>query len=454
MYTIDYEALENKWAKVLDESESVGSIRNPKIRKQTALMLENQFKDMVDKRQMSTSLNEAVSTSSWSGSYGSDGAFHKIALPMVRRTFPEIIAHDLVGVQPMAGPVGIAFALRFKSGTTYGGSVGNELGYNTIDPTYTGDGASLDQLYNTTTNITASSGTQLGTYGMSGGYPYTGSAMLSGEALGSNAVANVGNNPGIYGGLGIGTGQGIKEVNLTLEKQQVNAVTRKLKSRWSVEVAQDLRAMHGLEVEKEMMDILAYEITAEIDREIMNVIRVAANANPDSFVPGMGGTLTWSTTSHFDGRWEQERYRNLFNRMVRMSNKIAISTRRGSGNVLICDPTVSAAIEATSSFTIAPVKATIDTAPAGVSRIGSLEGRMNVFRDTFAPANEFVLGYKGSSPYDAGIIYLPYVQLMFSKVTLEESFNPAVGVQTRYGIMGNMFGSQLYYNRCIINGMP
>ncbi|MEA4820669.1 MAG: hypothetical protein VB122_00320 [Erysipelotrichales bacterium] len=415
MYNVDYTALEEKWKPLL-EAEGCKPVKDKQLRAFTALMLENQYNNLRE----NGLINEANYTGMTIGTnYPTDGSFHKIAIPMIRRTFPELVAHDLVGVQPMAGPTGLAFALRFRAGQTYNSGSNTELGYNTIDPTY------------------------------SGSY-----ATSAGEQLGSNAVTAVNGYPGIYGGLGIGTGQGIKEVNLTLEKAQVNAQTRKLKSRWSTEVAQDLRAMHGLDIEKEMMDILAYEITAEIDREIMANIRTAAGNNSYSHVAGQAGTLSWTSSGDFDGRWEAEKYRNLFNRIIRDANKIAILTRRGAGNFICANPTVSASLEATSSFTIAPVAAQVNTALTGVSKIGSLDGRFNLYRDTFATADEYVVGYKGPSIFDAGIIYLPYVQLMFSKATLEESFNPSIGVQTRYGLMANMFGSNLYYIRAVIENMP
>lgn len=184
---------------------------------------------------------------------------------MVRRTFPELIAHDLVGVQPLTGPVGIAFALRFKAIQAYNApAIGgnhvptNELGYNNIDPTYTGS--------------------------------YVTSA---GEGLGSKLDPNLTTNPQANHGLGsVGDGSMAREVGFTIEKRQVEAVTRKLRSRWSLEVAQDLKAMHGLDLEEEMMDILAYEITAEIDREIVNEIRAAANQNASSNVVGKAGELS------------------------------------------------------------------------------------------------------------------------------------------------------------------
>jgi hypothetical protein len=397
---MDFKELIKKWDEVLNEGKP---IQNPKVKRATALMLENEHRW----------LNETGSTTQGSfdraGSYATSGDFYKIAVPMVRRTFPELIAHDIVGVQPMTGPVGLAFALRFRAGQTYtgGASHGTEVGYNTIDKDYT----------------------------------YSASVSAQ-EALGSKAGSGVGNDFG----LGVGSGSHIKEVNMTVEKTQVEAKTRKLRSRWSLEVAQDLKAMHGLELEDEMMDILAYEITAEIDRELVAAIKTAATLSTAT-------SAGWSYTAA-DGRWEAEKYRNLYNMVIRKANQIAINTRRGAGNWLVSHPTVCAALECLSAFTIAPVQSDVSTAATGIARLGSLDGRLNVYRDTFSTTEEIIIGYKGPSEYDTGVIYCPYVVLLNSKATLEDSFNPTVGLMSRYAIVNHLFGSYNFYQYIDVNNMP
>jgi hypothetical protein len=332
---------------------------------------------------------------------------------MIRRIFPELIAHNVCGVQPMPTPTSLAFALRYRAVQPYAGVTStnpNELGYNNIDPTYSGS-------YVTSTA----------------------------EGLGSNSTA------GIYNGLGIGTGDSINEVNLTMEKQQVIAQSRKLRSRWSNEVAQDLRAMHGIDIEREMMDILAYEITQEIDREIIAKMRAVSADNPNSNV---ATPLDWNDTTLFDGRWGGEKYRSLYNMIIRDANKIAISTRRGPGNFVVADPIVCAALEATSSFTIAPVRNDIDTAVFGVARVGSLDGRLVLYRDTFYTAGQaYTVGFKGNTIFDAGIIYCPYVQLQFAKAVHPDGFTPTIGVMTRYGLLDNLFGAANYYLTTNIENM-
>lgn len=416
--------LYTKWKDLL-ESEGLNKIKDHKRAELTALMLENQFNYLVEAKQLNEANYTQYSLNRDAG-YAHSGDFHKIAIPMVRRTFPELIAHDLVGVQPLTGPVGIAFALRFKAQQTYNApQIGpnhtpdNELGYNNIDPTY------------------------------SGTYPTS-----AAEALGSMADPDLATKPTMNRGLGIGDGSTAREVSFTIEKQQVEAVSRKLRSRWSLEVAQDVKAMHGLDIEEEMMDILAYEITAEIDREIVNEIRAAANKNGNSCVTGKMGKLDWNNPAHFDGRWEHEKFRNIYNLAIRKANRVAIDTRRGPANFLIANPTLAAAFEGTAAFTIAPVNTDVDTSVNGVTFLGTLDGRMKVYHDTFCATDEFVVGYKGPGAYDAGIIYLPYVQLLVSKATFEDSFNPTVGLMSRYAIMSHLFGANNYYIRVEIENMP
>ena len=395
------------WKEILNEGDK---IRNPRTERATAVMLQNQFNYLSGKNMNETTSWTSGNMDPNTAGYSGNGEFHKIAIPMVRRTFPELIAHDIVGVQPLTAPVGLAFALRFKADQEYDGAVDTEVGHNTVDPAYTGS-----------------------------------YATSAGEALGSKTVADVDGHPGIGGGLGIGTGKGIKELSMTIEKAQVEAQTRKLRSKWSIEVAQDIKAMHGLDLEEEMMDVLSYEITAEIDRELVNRIRSIAATNPQS--------ATWDYTAA-DGRWEAEKYRNFFNLLIRKANRIAIDTRRGAGNFIIASPGLCAALETTNSFTVQPVNQDINTAVTGVSRVGSLDGRLSIYRDTFATGDDIIIGYKGPSAYDTGVVYLPYIQLMTARAQFEDSFNPTVGLMSRYAILDHMFGSKNYYIRINATNLP
>jgi len=406
---MDVRDLVKKWEGVLSEGSD---IKSDKVKKSTAIMLENQHNYLMEQTAWG---NDSFGTGDGRGlaNWPTSGMFNKIAVPMVRRTFPELVAHQLVGVQPLTGPVGLAFALRFRAGTTAGSYVANvtELGYNTIDSTYSGS--------------------------------YITSA---GEALGSKAGSGVGDDIG----LGVGSGQHIREVNLTVEKVQIEAKTRKLRSRWSLEVAQDLKAMHGLDLEEEMMDILAYEITQEIDRELIAAI--------DATVTGIVGYDTnWdflASAQGVKGRWEMERYRELYHNIIRKTQDIAINTRRGSGNWIVGNPRGVAILETLAAFTIAPVPSDVTTQPTGVSRIGSLDGRLVVYRDTFESRDQFIIGYKGPSEYDTGVIYLPYIQLLASKAVFENSFHPTVGLMSRYAIHNHMFGAREYYQKINLVNIP
>ncbi len=405
-----------KWKDILDEGKK---IRSTKIARATAVMLENESKYLMETGNYSE-------IGRGNAGYATNADFHQIAVPMVRRTFPELIAHDIVGVQPMTGPVGLAFALRFRAGQTYtrgttddfGGqnTYTDELGYNNLDNGYSGTGS---------------------------GFTGTGLVTSAGEILGSGGTVT-------DQGLGVGSGTAIKEVNMTVEKAQVEAKTRKLRSRWSLEVAQDLKAMHGLDLEEEMMDILAYEITAEIDREIVyNINNVAVSASWD-----------YSSLTDADGRWQAEKYRTLYSMIVRKANAIAINTRRGAGNFVIASPMTCAALEGLSSFVLWPTDGDMNTLVSGVAKLGSLDGRIAVYRDTFAGGTAgtgmdyCTIGYKGPSEYDAGIIYLPYVQLMVSKTVFEQSFHPTVGLMSRYAIHQHIFGSKNYYQKIGIYNLP
>lgn len=395
-----------KWEPVLNEGDK---IKSSKILKHTAIMLENQHNMMLETTGYGTGADSLGASD-----YSTSGMFHKIAVPMVRRTFPELVAHQLVGVQPLTGPVGLAFALRFKAGTTAGSYTANttELGHNTIDSTYSGS--------------------------------YVTSA---GEVLGSKSGNGVGNDIG----LGLGSGTHIREVNMTVEKAQIEATTRKLRSRWSLEVAQDLKAMHGLELEEEMMDILSYEITAEIDRELIAAIETTVNGQGSSY------ETTWdflASSGGVSGRWEMERYRELYHNILRKAQQIAINTRRGSGNWIVGNPRAIAILETLAAFTIAPVAGDVNIQPTGVSRLGSLDGRMTVYRDTFQSLDQYIIGYKGPSEYDTGVIYLPYIQLLASKATFENSFHPTVGLMSRYAIHTHIFGAKEYYQLINLIDLP
>jgi hypothetical protein len=208
--------------------------------------------------------------------------------------------------------------------------------------------------------------------------------------------------------------------------------------------------MHGLDLEEEMMDILAYEITQEIDRELMQAI--------DATVRGIAGyDTTWdflASAQGVKGRWEMERFRELYHNIIRRTQDIAINTRRGSANWIVGNPRAVAILETLAAFAIAPVPGDVTTQPTGVSRIGSLDGRLVVYRDTFESRDQFIIGYKGPSEYDTGVIYLPYIQLLASRAVFENSFHPTVGLMSRYAIHNHLFGAREYYQLLRLTNLP
>lgn len=349
--------------------------------------------------------------------------YKQIAIPMVRRIFPELLAHKLVGVQPMNAPVGLAYALRFRSSNPYaGGPAGTELGYNNIDPDYA-------------QSLTTAQGERLnepnGVLGNSGSFD------------GTHDPANVS-----------------REVGMTIEQKEIVARTRKLKARWSNEVEQDLSAMHNLDFEEEIMDLMAYEIAQEIDRELVGRIINAAKA---------GGVLTWDygtvgapqsgdALQTADGRWQEEKFRTLYTTILNAAEEIARSTRMGPGNWVVVSPRVAVALQSLPDFQFAPVKGSVDPLKFGVAEIGTLGNGIKVYRDTFAytsaPTTDYcVVGYKGGKESETGIIYCPYIPVMFQKAVGQESFSPRAGVMTRYGILDQLFGSQLFYRYIDVKGL-
>lgn len=358
-----------------------------------------------------------------------------IAMPLVARVFPELITNDLVGVQPMFTPVGLAYALRYRYAS--GDVAGTEAGYNTVYGSYSG---SVDA---SATSVTA--GAAIGQYG---NHDTIGSGGQITDITGAGLTQGSNGYPTAYGErldtLGKvcgGQTDTMREMGLTIEKKEITAHTRKLKARWTLEAQQDLANMHNVDVEEELTDLLAYEIAAEIDLEIKNRIIYRAV---------QGGVLTWdygnvgAADGTADGRWEQEKFRTLYTMFIKASNEIAVATRRGAGNFIICSPGITAAIESLDNFLLAPVSASMNTEVSGVSKVGTL-GRFTVYRDTFAAEDYAVVGYKGPKDNDAGIIYCPYVPVMFSRTTQVESFQPVIGVLTRYGICDNLYGAENYY---------
>ena len=371
--------------------------------------------------------------------------FKAIAMPLVARVFPELVTNDLVGVQPMFTPVGLAYALRYRyqSDFPHGGGdprfPGLEAGYNNVEALY------------------------------SGGYPMTGSSLPTSADI-NGAFPNTCDNSQVVGGDQVVSPRGgyrtqdaeglgethwcgteemdrIRYMGLSVERQTIEAKTRKLAARWSHEAQQDLKNMHNVDIAGQLSDLLAYEVAAEIDAEVKNNIIALSQ---------IGGVLVWDYDSTAfagaDGRWEQEKFRTLYTVLLKASNEIAQETRRAAGNFILASPTVVAAIEALEQFAISSVATNLATEVSGVAKVGTL-GRFTVYRDMFARNNYAVVGYKGRDDADAGIIYLPYIPLQFLEAVGQDSFNPRIGVMTRYGLCNNLFGAENYYRYIDVRGL-
>lgn len=377
--------------------------------------------------------------------YGvNDSRIPTIVIPTLRRIFPELIAHDVIGVQPMNGPVGFAYALRFQYGANGKGMAagtpiqGNEIGYNNMYSDFTGASGLTEE--NRTANY-------------AGGSNVVGAGTV---ARTSDAYwqAFAGATDGRFNGLGASMGDAewwaigsdMPMSQFKLEKGVVEAKTRKLAAHWSLELAEDMMNMHGLDVDAEMVNVMSYEIQAEIDRQCVAEMVKAAIAG--------GRVSTWSPVSA-DGRHQLERIGTLYTQILIKAQEIGINTRRGPGNFMIASPTIVALTERLSDFELDKAgDAKVQYADMGVAFCGTLRrGNLRTYRDTFAGGNYILVGYKGPTPYDSGIIYCPYIPVQLNRAVGVDDFSPRIGVRTRYGVLDNLYGSGNYYQFIKVDGL-
>ena len=461
-----------KWAPVLDySSDSVKKIGNDTTRLNTAILLENQEKWCIEEAntagtggalgipQGGALGGQVGNTDSYAAS---DQRLPKVLIPMIRRTFPELISNDIVGVQPMSGPVGLAFALRYAYQS-------DNLGNGTDDNAraggpYGGIGGDGQHAGYTGGNTNALSADELGYQMLDTRFTGQSSADLAGAAGvwdfadQDRGVAEILQNFEITGN--------IPQVEVKFEKTAVEAGTRRLGARWSVELEQDLKNMNGIDVDAEITNAMSYEIQAEIDREmLMRMIQSALGAGRGA------GYSIWSPASA-DGRWLVERNRDFYQRLIIEANRIAVRNRRGAANFIVGTPKVCAILEMLPEFQWVPVQGDISTQPVGIAKVGSLGGRFNVYRDTrtevqnsgaYEQSSRYtggtnaieyaLLGYKGPEFYDTGIIYCPYIPVMVQRTIGPNDFAPRVGLLTRYGVVDNIFGANLYYHVILIQGL-
>jgi hypothetical protein len=383
-----------------------------------------------------------------------DARLPKILIPMIRRTFPELISNEIVGVQPMGGPVGLAFALRYAY-------QGDTLGTDGID----GKSFTSTSRGNGTQNYSGGDGLpadELGYQLLDTRFTGTSAAFLSGHAEWTFAdqdkgIAELLSNYELTGK--------IPQIELKFEKTAVEAGTRRLATRWSVELEQDIKNMNGIDIDGELTNAMSYEIQAEIDREVvMRMIQTAFNAGAGA------GFSIWSPVSA-DGRWTAERNLTFYQRLIIESGRMAARNRRGAANFVIATPRVCSILEMLPDFKVYEINGTVSTAGVGIAKVGTVGSRWTVYRDTrtevqnsslYSPnyytgqtsgVEYALLGYKGSEYYDTGIIYCPYIPIMVQRTIGPNDFAPRVGLMTRYGIVNNIFGANLYYHLIIVKGL-
>ena len=419
-----YDTLVEKWAPVLNENSS-GEIKDAHRRSVTAAILENQEIAMNAERAQSQGfggLNEAAPGNSTTSASNWD----PVLISLVRRAMPNLMAYDVCGVQPMSGPTGLIFAMKARYGAGATGS--REALFNEAETQFSGDRSTSHDSDNASgfNGITDDSATGVRTVDSSVDDSRLTSTFGSGM---STATAEA---------LGDGVGAPFAEMGFTIEKATVTAKSRALKAEYSLELAQDLKAIHGLDAETELANILSTEILAEINREVIRTINSQAKTGALQSNVATRGIFNLSTDA--DGRWSAEKFKGLVVQIDRECNVIAKETRRGKGNVVICSSDVATALSASGMLDYSPGLATsLQVDDTGNTFAGTLNGRIKVYIDPYATADYITVGYKGTNAYDAGVFYCPYVPLQMVKAVGEDTFQPKIGFKTRYGMASNPY---------------
>ena len=445
------EQLQEKWAPLLNY-EGLEPIKDNHRKAVTAVLLENQEKFLREEQAFSSGLNlmEAVPTNSANAAGASGGfgggataagptaGFDPVLISLIRRSMPNLVAYDLAGVQPMSGPTGLIFAMRSR----YKDQSGTETFYNEVDTAFSGQSSG-----NNLTSGISGAAAGLGTTSQSGTNP----AVLNPTSSADKTAYDVGQGmvTGDSEALGDAAGNQFNQMAFSIEKVTVTAKSRALKAEYSLELAQDLKAIHGLNAEAELANILSTEILAEINREVIRTIYKVAE---------QGAVQNTATAGVFDldidsnGRWSVEKFKGLLFQIERDANAIAQRTRRGKGNIIMCSADVASALTMAGVLDYTPaLNANLNVDDTGNTFAGVLQGKYRVYIDPYsanltatngAPTGGnqyYVVGYKGSSPYDAGLFYCPYVPLQMVRAVGENSFQPKIGFKTRYGLVANPF---------------
>jgi hypothetical protein len=438
------EHLQEKWAPLLNY-EGLDSIKDSHRRAVTAVLLENQERFLREQSSFETAgsfLTEAPTNSVGNGGFTNTGGtgptagFDPVLISLIRRSMPNLIAYDIAGVQPMSGPTGLIFAMRSR----YVNQNGTEAFFNEADSSFSGQPKGLND----------ANGFSNGTVGMGtttqGG---TNPSVLNPVGTATSTGYNVGQAMRTDSAEGLdGTGEdAFNQMAFSIEKVTVTAKSRALKAEYSLELAQDLKAIHGLNAEAELANILSTEILAEINREVIRTVYKVAE---------QGAVQNVATPGIFDldidsnGRWSVEKFKGLLFQIERDANAISQRTRRGKGNIIMCSADVASALTMAGVLDYTPaLNSNLNVDDTGNTFAGTLMGKFKVYIDPYAanltssnesPGNQYyVVGYKGSSPYDAGLFYCPYVPLQMVRAVGENNFQPKIGFKTRYGMVANPF---------------
>ena len=420
MFNADSQLIE-KWSPVLDH-ESAPSIDDRYRKAVTARLLENQ--EIALKEESAQAQGNFISEAAAANNIGSGsapnniGTFDPVLISLVRRAMPNLIAYDIAGVQPMTGPTGLIFAMKSK----YSSQSGTEALYNEADTDFSGTGTH-----------------QADPTGLSGVTDADTDATIADEAD-TVSTFGTGLTTAAAERLGVGeTGDGsFGEMAFTIEKATVTAKSRALKAEYTMELAQDLKAVHGLDAEGELANILSAEILAEINREVIRSILTSAKIGALQSSTAVSGIFDVATDS--DGRWMVEKFKGLIMQLEREANVIAKETRRGKGNFVLCSSDVASALAAAGLLDYTPaLSANLNVDDTGNTFAGVLNGRMKVYIDPYSTVDFACVGYRGSNPYDAGLFYCPYVPLTMVKAVGENDFQPRMGFKTRYGMIANPY---------------
>ena len=421
------ETHEKKWQPVLEHAD-LPKIGDSYRRAVTATILENQERAM---KEDAAFLNEAAPTNSTGANISN---WDPILISLVRRAMPNLIAYDIAGVQPMTGPTGLIFAMRSR----FDAQDGTEALFDEADTDFSGRnkaGSSVDGFSSTAhsgTNPEVLNDSPAGTYTTG-----TGMTTAAAEALGD------------------ASGNSFAEMAFSIEKSTVTAKSRALKAEYTMELAQDLKAIHGLDAETELANILSAEILAEINREVVRTIYTNAEKGSPAGHVTTAGIFDLDTDSN--GRWSVERFKGLMFNLERDANRIAQRTRRGKGNIIITSADVASALQMAGVLDYTPaLNNNLNVDDTGNTFAGVLNGRFKVYIDPYsansASAHYYVVGYKGTSPYDAGMFYCPYVPLQMVRAVGQDTFQPKIGFKTRYGLQANPFAEAGTGDAAVING--